>query len=369
MTRKNNSPKRNIKKRDPKMFIRFIVIAILMMLIIDFVFWRDGRPYYGTMIENAESTLPITPQDLSEPIIVTPPDGEYFEAPVDDEALDITYEDDGFIDDLLDFTFEDEQEIEPVPLMPEIPAVSSDENQKSEEKTDPASKEEPVSNIDGKSGKIAIVIDDMGMNLKQSRAALDLPSEITLAFLPYAEQVRNLSERANQEGHETIIHAPMEAMSSTVPLGPIALKSDMNYTQFQSEFEKLIDSFEGYVGLNNHMGSKLTQEKEHMAYLMENLKSRNLYFLDSRTIHTSVAADMAVAYGVPSIQRDVFLDHEETSEYTANALKNVERIARETGSAVAIGHPKEITMQALRDWIPTLEKKGFQLVKLSELIE
>jgi hypothetical protein len=117
------------------------------------------------------------------------------------------------------------------------------------------------------------------------------------------------------------------------------------------------------------MGSKLTQDPEAMGYLMDQLKKRGLYFFDSKTIHTSVAAQMAEAYGVPYAERDVFLDHEETHEFTAKALQHLEQIASAKGSAIAIGHPKEITMQALQEWIPKLEARGFELVSLSELLE
>ena len=387
MTRKNNSS----KKRDPKMFIRFLVIAVLLMFVLDFFFWRDGRPYFDQVIENGQSNVSEIAGNLSEPVLVKPEEGEYFAAPENDgviyegtnnDAVQLSV-DDEYDEDIIDSFFDvmSDDEVESVALIPEIPSFNDDVSPKEEPRQPvitPSEKPKkviepdslkPQSSVTKTGGKIAIVIDDVGMNLRQSRAAIDLPSEVTLAFLPYAEQVKSLAATADSQGHEIIIHAPMEAMSDSVSLGPIALKSDMNYGQFKSEFNKMAQSFDGHVGLNNHMGSKLTQSKEHMAYLMEHLKAKQMYFLDSRTIHTSVAADMAVAYGVPSVKRDVFLDHEESAEYTQNALKNVERIARESGSAVAIGHPKEITMEALRNWIPTLEKKGFELVKVSELLE
>lgn len=361
---KNNKP-----KRDPKVFIRFLAIAILLMLIIDFVFWRDGRPYLYKD-EVVTSDVPEIVEKIEEPVLVTPEEGDYFEAPVEDTS--ISKEDEDLIDFILGFGegFQEESE---VLLIPELPEAVQDlkADPPSEPVIVPSDKDEVSlenNNNNNKRGKIAIVIDDVGMNLKQSRAAIALPSEVTLAFLPYAEQVVSLSNQANEEGHEVIIHAPMEAMNSSVSLGPMALMSDMGYGEFKNEFNKIANSFEGYVGLNNHMGSKLTQSKEHMAYLMENLKKKNMYFLDSRTIHTSVAADMAKAYGVPSITRDVFLDHVETKEYTLNALKDVERIARENGFAVAIGHPKAITIEALEEWIPTLNAKGLELVKVSEII-
>jgi len=359
-----NQKKISKPKRDPKMFIRFLAIAVVLMLILDFVFFKEGRPYlYGDKLA-LDSGVPTIPTVLEEPIVVKPPVGEYFEAPIEETSSD---EGPDFVDYILDLYEEDEEILESeVLLIPEIPEVKSKENNPV---VIPPPLKEETKLIGNKRGKIAIVIDDMGMNLSQSRAAINLPSEVTLAFLPYAEQVKALSDEANRQGHEIIIHAPMEAMSSDVPLGPMALMSHMDFAQFSSEFNKIADSFNGYVGLNNHMGSRLTQSKEHMAYLMDNLKPKNMYFLDSRTIHTSVAAEMAALYGVPTVTRDIFLDHEATEEYTAEALARLERMALENGSAVAIGHPKEITIKALEAWIPTMREKGLELVKVSELLQ
>ncbi|MEM8833083.1 MAG: divergent polysaccharide deacetylase family protein [Pseudomonadota bacterium] len=370
MSRKRRFPHR--PQRSGKNYVRFLVIAILLMFLVDYFFFKDGRPYVDDIVTAEESVIPSINEET---VVVTPEEGGYFEAEPDPES-DIVEEDvipqqpEGFYLEDDEFFFEDfffaeeEELLEPAPLVnqeskiPEIPEI----------KVEPDEALEKQSAIQER-GKIAIVIDDMGMNLKQSRAAIALPSEITLAFLPYAEKVKQLSAQAREEGHELIIHAPMEAVSSDVPLGDMALRENMDGTHFALEFNRMALSFDGYVGVNNHMGSKLTQNAEHMGYLMNQLKARDLYFLDSRTIHTSVAMDVAAAYGVPIIERDVFLDHEESDAYVLKALQTVEKIARDHGSAVAIGHPKEITMRALQKWIPTLEKRGFELVPLSDLIQ
>ena len=215
--------------------------------------------------------------------------------------------------------------------------------------------------------QIAIVIDDMGVNMKQSRSALQLPSAVTLAFLPYADGARTLSAEAQREGHETIVHIPMEAIDSKVNLGGLALRSGMSDEEFIQEFDKIANSFEGYVGMNNHMGSRLTQDREAMNVLMAELKKRNLYFLDSKTIHTSIADEVAGVYGVPHTQRDIFLDHDASTRAVRKSLAKLERRAFKHGRAVAIGHPKAVTMKELEAWIPTLEEKGIELVPVSHL--
>lgn len=216
--------------------------------------------------------------------------------------------------------------------------------------------------------KIAIIIDDVGMNIKNSRAVIGLPGEVTLAFLPYAPQTPALAEEALKSGHEAMIHVPMEAEGSNEGLGPMALKSGMSAEEMDAMLDRMFDSFIGYSGINNHMGSRLTQDREAMARVMQALKRRALYFVDSKTIGSSAGASEAHRAGVPFAARDVFLDHEDTAAFVAHALEQTERIARQNGSAIAIGHPKDATIEGLRAWLPTLKDKGFDLVPASALV-
>lgn len=322
-------------KRDAKGYFKFVAIAIILLLLADHFLWGGERPYITKMkqdyyaeqaaIEAQEREKMIRVEqaiaDLLPPVVVYPDDGSvYFEAPP------------------------------PVVVKEEI-------------------KPEPVPTLTGKRPKIAIVIDDVGMNLRQSQAVINLDPNVTLALLPYADTVRELAVQARAKGHEIIIHTPMEAMNSSLSLGALALRKGMSEADFTAEFQKILENFDGYVGVNNHMGSRLTQDKPAMEQLMQILKSKGLYFLDSKTIATSVAGETAELYGVPFAVRDVFLDHEETPEFVVNALKKTERIARDHGSAIAIGHPKANTVAALKAWIPTLKDKGFDLVPLSALVE
>lgn len=217
-------------------------------------------------------------------------------------------------------------------------------------------------------GKVAIIIDDVGMNIYMSREVLKLPSEVTLAILPYAEKAREFAEKGKAQKHELIVHVPMETMDPNMDLGSLSLVSSKSDAEFETDLMRILGAFDGYIGINNHMGSKLTQDRVAMEKVMTSLKSNGLAFLDSRTIHTSIAADVAAEYDVPYAVRDVFLDHEETDEFVQSALERVERIALQKGSAVAIGHPKEVTVRNLKKWIETLEAKGLELVPLSAVL-
>lgn len=215
---------------------------------------------------------------------------------------------------------------------------------------------------------IAIVIDDVGVDRKRSARAIELPFAVTLSFLPYSHDIRGQTERALQKGHELMVHLPMQPDRPTADPGPVYLGADMPLDEIRRRIETNLAAFSGYAGVNNHMGSRFTRSASGTAVLMDELKSRELFFLDSKTSADSVAEDAAKTGGVQATHRDVFIDHVESADFVQAALARIERVALKTGSAVAIGHPKDVTLEALEHWLPTLEKKGFRLVTLAEII-
>ena len=219
----------------------------------------------------------------------------------------------------------------------------------------------------GKKARIVIIIDDMGMGRKHSYDVIDLPAPLTLAFLPYAPALDKITKDARAKGHELLIHAPMEPLDHLNP-GPIALLNDMTEQELKDSLGKMFNSFSGYVGINNHMGSRLTQNAAAMHVVMNELAARGLIFVDSKTINSSVAGKIAAEHGLDYAERDVFLDHKETLDFARNALLEAERHARKYGSAIAIGHPKVNTIQALKEWLPLAEERGFVVVPVSAVV-
>jgi len=216
-------------------------------------------------------------------------------------------------------------------------------------------------------GKVAIIIDDMGITLRSKLVEI-LPAPLTLAYLPYAKDLPARTKRAKENGHELMVHIPMQPMSNTTDPGPHALKASQSKAILTENLNWNLSRFEGFVGVNNHMGSRITQDKNAMNHIMQHLKKRNLFFIDSRTIGTSVAAKTARDNGLAYAERDIFLDHEITPEFIQGALKKLEKKAYDQGYAIAIGHPHKETIEALKKWIPTLESKNLTLVPASALI-
>lgn len=233
----------------------------------------------------------------------------------------------------------------------------------------PAWKKYAVS-VDVPSGipKIAIIIDDVGVDRKRSIEAIALPEPITLAFLPYAHRVDSLAKLARESGHEILVHMPMEPMDGDLDPGQGVLTGTMDARTFAGTLAQNLAAIEGYVGINNHMGSRLTVDPAAMDRLMVALKARGLAFIDSRTTAQSVAAQSARVHGLPYAERSVFLDHVPGIGNVRESLKALEKTAREKGSAIAIGHPKDDTLAALREWIPDLAEKGFVLVPVTAVL-
>lgn len=217
-------------------------------------------------------------------------------------------------------------------------------------------------------GKIVIIIDDMGMDRKHTKEAMLLPAPVTFAWLPYAPQIQPLVDEAKAAGHEAIVHVPMEPERASIDAGPTVLKTSMNDAELKAMLERNLSAFTGYVGFNNHMGSKMTQNAAGMQRVMAEAARRGLLFVDSRTAPNSVADQTAAAMGVAHASRDVFLDHYEDIASVRSALQKMEDVARRQGVAIGIGHPKPNTLAGLREWIPTLSAKGFEVVPVSAVV-
>ncbi|HYD07085.1 MAG TPA: divergent polysaccharide deacetylase family protein, partial [Reyranella sp.] len=214
---------------------------------------------------------------------------------------------------------------------------------------------------------IAIVIDDVGIDRPHSRRAWELPGPLTMAFLPYARDLREQTKAARGRGHELMLHLPMEPAGRADP-GPNALLVSLSPDEVRHRVNAALDSFDGYVGVNNHMGSRFTANRPGMETALRQLKARGLLFLDSRTTPQTVGDQIAHELGVPSVARNVFLDDEMSVAAVRQKLAETEAVARRQGFAVAIGHPHEATIQALSEWLPGIAGKGFALAPLSAVL-
>jgi uncharacterized protein len=215
---------------------------------------------------------------------------------------------------------------------------------------------------------IAIVLDDMGINKKRSDEGMNLEAPLTLSFLSYAPNLIEQTKIASSMGHELLVHLPMEPQGDENP-GPGALLVKMTLSELNRRLEQALEKFPNFVGVNNHMGSRFTSDVTLMNFLLSHLKDRGYLFLDSLTTSNSVALKVGEALGTAVVTRDVFLDDIDDEAEVRIRLAQAELIAQQTGTAIAIGHPRKATLRVLREWMRNLEEKKIQLVPLSALAQ
>jgi polysaccharide deacetylase 2 family uncharacterized protein YibQ len=214
---------------------------------------------------------------------------------------------------------------------------------------------------------IAIVIDDVGLDRPHSKRAWELPGPLTMSFLPYAKDLREQARDARAHGQELMLHLPMEPVGHADP-GPNALLVTLGDADLRARVTAALDSFDGYVGVNNHMGSRFTAFKPGMETMLRLLRQRGLLFLDSRTSAQSLGNSLAQEMGVASLTRNVFLDDDMSIDQVRRKLAETEGVARRQGFVVAIGHPHEATLQALSEWLPGVAAKGMALAPITAVL-
>jgi polysaccharide deacetylase 2 family uncharacterized protein YibQ len=214
---------------------------------------------------------------------------------------------------------------------------------------------------------VAIVIDDLGMDRARTQRLAAIAGPLTFAFLSYAPDIDGQSREARARGHEILLHMPMEPEGREDP-GPGALRVTLSDDDIRARTAAALDRLPLAMGLNNHMGSRFTRDARALRPVLEELAGRGLLFLDSRTSGASVGADLARRLGVPSTGRDVFLDNEIDARAIRAQLIELERVASRRGSAVAIGHPHDATIDALAQFVPEMMGRGMQLVGVSAVV-
>ncbi len=212
---------------------------------------------------------------------------------------------------------------------------------------------------------VSIVIDDLGSDVVQTRRAIALPRAVALSFLPYPQDTPKLAKEGLRRGHEILAHVPMEAAGAENP-GPQALMTAQPPAEILRRLDWALDRVPGFIGVNNHEGSRFTADRTALTPVMERLAARHVLFLDSRTTPDTQVVTVASRYGVVTAARDVFLDDVENIDAVDAQLHVLQERAREQGVAIAIGHPREITLDAVAYW--ATHQSAYRLIPLREAI-
>lgn len=223
------------------------------------------------------------------------------------------------------------------------------------------------------SGRISIVLDDWGYNMNNLSFLFEINTPVTIAVLPNLPYSKKIAETAKAKGGQIILHLPLESKSGITPEKD-TLYCAMDKNEISEKLKQLLNSVPGISGVNNHQGSKATEDLRMMSIVLSELKDDGLFFLDSLTTNRSVCQELAMTIGIKYAKRDVFLDlpsselkNEELRSYIQGQLDKLCEIAIKRGYAIGIGHDRKSTIEVLKDAVPQLEKKGIRFVFLSEL--
>ena len=228
---------------------------------------------------------------------------------------------------------------------------------------------EPVVTVTGNRPSIALIIDDLGNRLAEGKQAVKLTGPVACAFLPYGPYTRQLAQQAHAAQKEVMLHLPMQSVvDGEGDQGELTL--DMTQHQFVETLQRDMAAVPHLDGINNHRGSLLTRHPGHMAWLMQVIRSdHKLFFVDSRTSAATVARQLAVEYGVPSTERNVFLDNVRNGDAVSDQFRRLLGIARREGTALGIGHPHPETLAVLAQELSRLDDYTIQLVPVNRLIK
>lgn len=219
---------------------------------------------------------------------------------------------------------------------------------------------------------VALVIDDFGNDRRGVKEMLDLDIPITVAVMPFLPRSVEDAKNAHRKGFDVLLHMPMEPnIGKKEWLGKKAITSNLDNNRVEKIINEAFDEIKFAIGMNNHMGSKITQNERIMSCVFKVLKERNMFFLDSKTASKTISSKISAQTGVICLERDIFLDNNKTRRSIQKQMSKLATIAHKKGYAIGIGHvgPEggKITAQVIKDMSKKLEMEGIEFIRLSQV--
>lgn len=219
--------------------------------------------------------------------------------------------------------------------------------------------------------RVVLIIDDLGNDRESLDRLAEIGVPLNVGVLPYLPYSGYVAREAEKSGMDVILHLPMEPRYSSGytadDAGEGVLLVGYSLSRIKDQFRRNFLEVPNAIGVNNHMGSKFMENEELVRTLMEEIKTRGLYFVDSLTSSESKGYGVAKDFGVKALKRDVFIDSSDRGkEYTKKQIDRLVGIAEKTGMGVGIGHPYPQTIEALAEYLPGIAGKGkVEFVKIS----
>ncbi len=379
----------NITQNPTLIVLFFVLLAFLSALGLDYIASRKGEKSYifrarkiDKEISRGEGILHRIVRDNLSELGISP------------DSIDQYQDREGALHFLIDLAQEKYKELE-LRLEKEFQrakaAVTKREEQKTEErdfylwevegkkkeklillfsclKEKPLKEEKPTP--EEEKNKVAIIIDDMGYSLRAIKEVTAIGKPLTIAVLPFSPLAKETAQIAHQNGLEVILHLPLEAINNQEANNKTEgiIHSKMSMKEVIETVDKSLDQVPYASGVNNHMGSKITSNEILMRIILERLKERDLFFIDSRTTNHSVAYKTAQTLGIPSGYRKIFLDTENDEDFIRGKLIELFQRAQKEGWALGICHPTAETLKVLKENIHLVDKYNLNPVFASDIV-
>jgi polysaccharide deacetylase 2 family uncharacterized protein YibQ len=218
--------------------------------------------------------------------------------------------------------------------------------------------------------RVAIVIDDLGENYGSFEELSSMNVPFTYSILPFQTHSIRIADAVNSRKGEVVLHLPLEPWNSSQhAINHGTLLTSMSEDQLHAQLERNINALPHLSGVSNHMGSKFTENQEKMKTVLQAVKEKGLYFLDSRTSDKTVGYALAKEMHIKTAQRNLFIDNDHNQLSAEQQLQKIPRLAKKNGGhLIAIGHPYRSTITALKKCVPLLQEQGITVVPLSQLL-
>ncbi|WP_433943589.1 divergent polysaccharide deacetylase family protein [Paenibacillus sp. SN-8-1] len=187
--------------------------------------------------------------------------------------------------------------------------------------------------------KLAVIIDDLGNKMEGTDEILSMPVKLTVAVMPFLQTTQQDAKRAHEQGYDVLLHLPMEPKRGRPEwLGPGAILTKMSNEEVRQRVEAAIDNVPYAVGINNHMGSKVTADERIMSIVLDICKERGLFFVDSKTNYRSVVGKLCEQKGLPQVYNHIFLDDVASTDHISKQIMKVSEWLKNHENCVTIGH-------------------------------
>jgi polysaccharide deacetylase 2 family uncharacterized protein YibQ len=217
---------------------------------------------------------------------------------------------------------------------------------------------------------VAVVIGGLGFNARATTQAIDeLPPEVTLSFVPYAQDLQSWIDRARARGHEVMLELPMEPFDPDADdTGPQTLLATASAQQNVSRLEQLLSRGAGYFGVTNYQGARFATSAQASAPVVQALRRRGLVFISSGIGQRTALSAEAQRAGLPSVAADRIVDVRREADAIDDQLLNLEALALQNQSAIGAGFAYPVTIEQVGRWAQDVETRGYQLAPASAVL-